>query len=173
VTATLTIRPEQAGDALAIHDLIARAFAPMPFSDGSEAGLVDALRADGDLLLSLVAIGDRGEVVGHIGFSPTTIAGEDRGWLQMAPVSVTPELQHRGIGSALIRAGLELLRERGVQGVAVVGNPVYYERFGFAVHDVLAPESAHDAQYFRTMPLAGQVPQGMLRYAAAFYGAPR
>ncbi len=173
MTPAFAIRAERPDDPPAIHDLVARAFAPMPFSDGDEPDLVDALRAAGDLALSLVAVDAQGKVIGHVGFSPVTIAGRDHGWFQMAPVSVMPELQHRGIGSALIRAGVDQLRERGAQGVAVVGNPVYYERFGFAVHAGLAPESAHDAQYFRTMPLAGAVPQGILRYARAFYGDPQ
>jgi predicted N-acetyltransferase YhbS len=52
----------------------------------------------------------------------------------------------------------------------VVGNPVYYERFGFAVIDGLAPDSAHDLPYFRAQALSGAAPQGILRYAPAFYG---
>jgi putative acetyltransferase len=163
-----TIRPEQPGDEPAIHDLVKRAFAPMPFSDGDEQNLVDALRAGGDLALSLVAVDAEGAIIGHIGFSPATIDHAVCGWFQLAPVSVSPELQLSGIGSALIVAGLERLRADGARGVAVVGNPVYYVRFGFAVIPGLAPLSDHDAPYFRAQVLAGAVPQGTLRYAAAF-----
>lgn len=163
-----TLRPEQPGDEAAIHDLTKRAFAPMPFSDGDEPELVDALRAAGDLSLSLVAVDGEGAIIGHIGFSPATIDHAACGWFQMAPVSVSPEVQFKGIGSALIEAGLAQLRADGACGVAVVGNPVYYERFGFAIIAGLAPASNHDEPYFRAMVLAGATPGGVLRYAPAF-----
>ena len=163
-----TIRPEAHGDEAAIHNLVKRAFAPMPFSGGDEQDLVDALRADGDLVQSLVAVDLAGTIIGHISFSPVTIDGADCGWFQMAPVSVSPEVQRSGIGSALIRTGIARLEAGGAGGVAVVGNPVYYERFGFGVIEGLAPVSEHDAPYFRAMVLAGAAPRGILRYARAF-----
>ena len=163
-----TIRAEQAGDKVAIHDLVARAFAPMPFSDGDEQDLVDALRDSGDLALSLVAVTAEGVIIGHIGFSPAAIDQIDCGWLQMAPVSVSPEVQFKGIGSALIESGIAQLRTKGANGVAVVGNPAYYERFGFTEIAGLAPLSDHDKPYFRAMALTGEMPKGTLRYAAAF-----
>lgn len=163
-----TIRPEQPGDEPAIHDLVRRAFAPMPFSDGDEQDLVDALRAAGDLVGSLVAVDGHGTIVGHVSFSPATIDGQACGWFQMAPVSVSPEVQHRGIGSDLIRTGIAALKADGARGIAVVGNPVYYERFGFAELAGLTPLSAHDAPYFRAMVLSGAAPRGVLRYAPAF-----
>lgn len=163
-----TIRPEQAGDEPAIHDLVKRAFAPMPFSGGDEQDLVDALRANGDLVQSLVAVDERGTIIGHISFSPATINNQPCGWFQMAPVSVSPEVQRSGIGSALIEAGIARLRSAGARGIAVVGNPVYYERFGYRMIEGLTPLSDHDAQFFRAMVLAGEVPQGILRYAKAF-----
>jgi putative acetyltransferase len=154
-----------------IYDLVKRAFAPMPFSGGDEQDLVTALRAAGDLALSLVAVSPDGNVIGHVGFSPVTIDHRSCGWFQMAPVSVTPELLHMGIGSALIRAGIERLGAGGASGVAVVGNPAYYERFGFRAIDGLTPDSAHDLPHFRAQVLAGSSPQGTLSYAQAFYGA--
>ena len=163
-----TLRREQRGDEAAIHVLVARAFAPMPFSDGGEQDLVDALRVAGDLVLSLVAADDAGTIVGHIGFSPATIDHAVCGWFQMAPVSVSPEVQHRGIGSALIEAGIANLKGNGAKGIAVVGNPAYYTRFGFAPVDGLAPVSQHDRPYFRAVVLAGERPSGTLRYASAF-----
>lgn len=165
---TCTIRPEAPGDEMAIHDLVRRAFAPMPFSGGDEQDLVDALRADGDLVQSLVAVDNGGAIIGHIAFSPVTIDNQECRWFQMAPVSVSPEVQRTGIGSALIETGIAALREAGARGVAVVGNPAFYERFGFTVVKELAPLSAHDAPYFRAMVLAGEAPSGTLRYAKAF-----
>ncbi len=164
----LDIRPEQPGDEPAIHDLVKRSFAPMPFSEGDEQDLVDALRAGGDLVLSLVAEDGAGAIIGHIGFSPVTVDHATCGWFQMAPVSVSPEVQFTGIGSALINAGIAQMAQRGAHGIAVVGNPVYYERFGFAVIPGLAPLSDRDSPYFRAMTLAGSAPQGVVSYASAF-----
>ena len=145
-----------------------RAFAPMPFADGDEQDLVDTLRERGELALSLVAVDPDGAIVGHVAFSPVTIDHAECVWFQMAPVAVCPAHQRRGIGSALIREGIERLRLSGAKGVAVVGNPAYYERFGFAVLQDLVPLSDHDAPFFRAMPLAGPAPSGVLRYASAF-----
>jgi putative acetyltransferase len=163
-----TIRPEATGDEGAIQDLVKRAFAPMPFADGNEQDLVETLRQRGELALSLVAVNPEGTVIGQVAFSPATIDHAACGWFQLAPVSVCPTLQHRGIGSALIGEGIAQLRRSGACGVAVVGSPAYYERFGFAVVEGLAPLSEHDAQYFRAMVLAGEAPSGTLRYASAF-----
>jgi predicted N-acetyltransferase YhbS len=107
--------------------------------------------------------------VGHIGFSPLTVDGTKCGWLQMAPVSVEPDLHHQGIGSALIKTGLARLKAQAICGVGVVGNPAYYERFGFAVLPGLAPDGA-EAEYFRAMVWVEPAPQGVVRYASAFSG---
>jgi len=98
-----------------------------------EAELVDALRDDGDLLLSLVAVRD-GEVVGHVAFSRLTVNTADGpvGGVALAPVGVHPDLQNEGIGSRLISTGIEMLGEREEQVILVVGNPTYYQRFGFS-----------------------------------------
>jgi putative acetyltransferase len=168
VSLAWTIRPETAGDGPAIHDLVKRAFAPMPFADGDEQDLVDTLRERGELALSLVAEDPAGTIIGHIAFSPATIENTVCNWYQTAPVSVCPTLQGRGIGSALIGEGIAQLRQGGASGIAVVGNPAYYERFGFVVVPGLAPLSEHDAQYFRAMVLVGEAPTGTLRYASAF-----
>lgn len=162
------ITAERPGDAAAIYDLISRAFAPMPFSDGDEQDLVIALRDSGDLVLSLVAVDDVGTVIGHIGFSPATIDDEHCGWLQMAPVSVAPNRQLTGIGSALIKAGLEQIRQGGARGTAVVGNPAYYERFGFKPCPQLEPPSDYEVPYLRAQAFTGDVPTGRLGYAPAF-----
>jgi putative acetyltransferase len=168
VSLEYTIRPEAPGDERTIYDLVQRAFAPMPFSEGDEQDLVDLLRERGELTLSLVAVNPAGTIIGHVAFSPATIDQAACDWYQMAPVAVCPTLQHRGVGSALIREGIGQLRQGGANGVAVVGNPAYYERFGFAVLPGLAPLSEHDAPYFRAMVLAGDAPHGTLRYASAF-----
>ena len=121
------IRDEAAGDAPAVHAVVEEAFAsPL------EAGIVDALRADCDDRLSLVAEEDGG-IVGHILFTPVDIgAGEAplRGY-GLAPMAVRTAWQRRGIGSALVAEGTRRLREAGAPFVFVIGHPEYYPRFGF------------------------------------------
>ena len=118
------IRPEVAEDAAAVYDVERAAF------DGPvQAGLVEVLREEADPQLSLVAaLDDR--IVGHIFFSPVVLeAGPP--CCQLSPVAVEPEHQGRGIGAALVRAGVEACPIRGWEAVFLVGNPVYYRRFGF------------------------------------------
>lgn len=123
VSGEIVIRPERPGDEPAIRRVNREAF-----GQPDEAALVDALRRGCPDLLSLVAV-DRSEIVGHILFSPATI-GEVEG-CGLAPMAVLPGRQRQGIGSRLVRAGVKLLRERGVPFVIVLGHPGYYPRFGF------------------------------------------
>jgi len=128
--AIFEIRPEKPSDVTDIFDLTQRAFAPMQFSDGSEPACVNALRLDGDLALSLVAV-VAGAIVGHVAFSPATVQGTKNGWFGLGPVSVDPDFQGQGIGSALIEQGLAELRQRGASGCLLIGDPGFYCRFGF------------------------------------------
>jgi putative acetyltransferase len=116
------IRDEKPEDAAAIRAVVEAAF-PQP----AEADLVDQLRADGDSVISLVAVDD-GKVVGHIVFSKLTAPFRALG---LAPVSVLPDRQNAGIGSRLIQAGLDRAVQDGWQGAFVLGEPEYYCRFGF------------------------------------------
>lgn len=70
-------------------------------------------------------------VVGHIAFSPVTISDGSPGWYGLGPISVLPELQKKGIGKSLLREGLSSLKSLGAKGCVLVGDPGYYERFGF------------------------------------------
>jgi putative acetyltransferase len=105
----------------------ARAF-PQP----GEAKLVDALRAANAATVSLVAECD-GRVIGHILFSPVRVEGEGGAFVAqgLAPMAVDPGCQRAGVGSALVRAGLDACRDAGHAIVFVLGHPDYYQRFGF------------------------------------------
>ncbi len=127
----MQILEERPGDQDAIRAITQAAFAGRPYSEQTEAAIVDALRVSGALAVSLVAI-DGGETVGHIAFSPVTINGADCGWFGLGPVSVTPDRQGEGIGSRLVRAGLAMLKDCGASGCVLLGDPRYYSRFGFA-----------------------------------------
>lgn len=124
------IRPERPDDKQTIHDLTIAAFEPTPFSDGSEAPIITKLRNDGDLTVSLVAVRG-GDIVGHVAFSPVTVGVESDGWYGLGPVSVWPDKQRQGIGSALINEGLAILKANGAKGGVLIGDPAYYGRFGF------------------------------------------
>jgi putative acetyltransferase len=124
----IEIRAERRDDARAVRHINERAF-----GNSAEARLVDQLRAAGKVVVSLVAA-DGGRLVGHILFSPVMVASAPAGFrgAGLAPVSVVPESQNQGIGSRLVRAGLEACREARYDIVVVLGHVAYYPRFGFA-----------------------------------------
>lgn len=127
-----TIREEKIGDEPAIRGLNESAF-PEP----TEAAIVDKLRTHCSQTVSLVAI-DQDRVVGHLLFSPATV-GSLSG-MGLAPMAVLPEFQRRGFGSALVRFGIDFLKERGVPFIVVLGHPQFYRKFGFV------PASLHSLQ---------------------------
>lgn len=161
-----TIRREEPHDIAAIRALAAAAFAGVRHSDGSEPRVIDALRAAGELALSLVAEED-GQMVGHVAFSPVAISDGSMNWFGLGPVSVAPRCQRRGIGSALIERGIADLREAGARGVVLLGEPGYYCRFGFE-HDPALRFPGPPPRYFQRLVLAGEAPTGIVRYSAAF-----
>ena len=125
---SIVIRPETSADLKAIRRVNCLAF-----GQDSEAWLVDALREGGYFRVSLVADQD-GQVVGHILFSDLSIstdAGEVAA-LALVPLAVLPDLQKQGIGSALVRMGLEVSKEQGHRIIVVLGQPQFYRQFGFS-----------------------------------------
>jgi putative acetyltransferase len=119
----IEIREEHPADVAAIRDVNASAF-----GQNLEANIVDALRSNGAVLLSLVAI-LRGRVVGHIMYSPASV-GSIMG-AALGPMAVLPAHQRQGIGSRLIDAGNRKLEMAGCPFILVVGHAAYYPRFGF------------------------------------------
>jgi putative acetyltransferase len=165
---TPTIRHEQDGDADQIRIVNQRAF-----GGSSEADIVDALRGSTGSL-SLVAIVD-GRIAGHILFTPVRIDGvTPRGAaVGLAPLAVLPEQQRRGIGSTLVRAGLDACRSLGCVIVVVLGHPEYYPRFGFVPASTagLACEFPVPAEAFMVLELkrgALASASGTVRYHPRF-----
>ena len=162
----MIIRPEQSGDENAIHNLTLQAFEPMPFSNGSEAPIVDQLREGGDLVVSLVAVQDN-EIIGHITFSPVTINGVNGGWYGLGPVSVRPQFQKQGVGGQLIKEGLSKIKYIGATGCALIGNPSYYERFGFQSDGNLKYAEV-PLPIVQWLSFGEEKANGILKFASAF-----
>lgn len=166
MTAKLTTRTEQPADIEAIFRVTEAAFRGRPHSQGTEQFIVNALRKAGALSISLVAeMDDR--VVGHIAFSPVKISDGSTGWYALGPVSVEPFHQRRRIGSALVRAGLEELKQRGARGCVLVGNPAFYNRFGFASCPDLSMEGV-PREFVLALPLGGIAASGRISLHDAF-----
>ena len=169
---TTTIRPATANDADAIDTVIRAAFAGTDFGHQGEAELVRMVGEDGDTLVSLIAEAD-GAVVGHVLFSRMDVEadGAALSGAGLAPVSVLPGLQRQGIGDALIRAGLDALREQGVAISFVLGHTAYYPRFGYSPGLAARFASPFAGPHFMAMMLDSNAPWplgGRADYAPAF-----
>lgn len=124
------IRKETGSDIHAIFEITMAALENHPYSAGTEPFIFGALRVANVLTISLVAEVD-GKVLGHAAFSPVTVSDCSPDWYGLDPISLLPGFQKRGIGKALISEGLSLLNKLGAKGCMLVGDPGYYERFGF------------------------------------------
>ena len=119
----ITIRDETARDRDSVRALHRAAFADEP----AVVSIVDDLNRSGDAVISLIAEHEA-NIVGHVLFSRL---GAPMRALTLSPLGVHPEVQRAGIGSALVRKGLERARQDQWQAVFVLGSPAYYGRFGF------------------------------------------
>ncbi len=176
----MIIRTERAGDAAAIRSVVAAAFLNAPHSapsadgtgDPGEAALIDWLRADGAWLpeLSLVAIDDDASVIGHVVCTRGRLDGTAA--LGLGPLSVAPDRQGRGVGSALMQAVIHAADASGEPLIALLGDPRFYGRFGFrpaAELGVAAPDPSW-GDYFQALALQAHLPdmRGAFAYAAPF-----
>jgi putative acetyltransferase len=157
----IDIRPTTLADLPPLEALYAAAF-----PDENLAPLVRALLVEPSGVMSLAAeVG--GVLAGHVAFTMCAVAGQDPRAVLLGPLCAAPDRQGRGIGSALVRAGLERLRANGVTAVLVLGDPAYYGRFGFAAGHAIAapydlpPEYAAGWQALALSP-DGALPQGRL-----------
>jgi len=164
----MRIRPQTDADDSAVRQLNEAVF-PTP----AEADLVARLRAEANPVVSLVAEDD-GAIIGHILFSPATLA-TDAGCVTCAlgPMAVLPGRQRQGIGSSLVRLGLDECAKLGCRAVFVLGHADYYPRFGFvpaARFGIAAqfevPDEVFMALELEPGALAGKA--GAMRYHEAF-----
>ncbi|BBO35369.1 GNAT family N-acetyltransferase [Lacipirellula parvula] len=163
----MRIRSETREDVPAIAAVTKAAFLHAPHTDHTEQFIVAALRAAGTLSISLVAE-EGGVIVGHVAVSPVTISDGSPDWYGLGPISVVPQRQGEGIGTALMHAALDALRERGAAGCVVLGEPAYYGRFGFkATPELVLP--GVPAEYFQAVAFGGAAtPCGRVAYHAGF-----
>ncbi|MCW0456418.1 hypothetical protein NB712_001514 [Xanthomonas sacchari] len=155
----MLLRAERPADAAAIEALTLVAFFRVAHSRHDEQDIIERLRADGALTLSLV-IEHEGYIVGHVAVSPVSLSDGSRGWYGLGPLSVGPGHQRQGLGTRLVRAALAQLQALGAAGCVVLGDPAYYARFGFHPEPGLtlpgAPVEAFQALAFgeRLPPMA-------------------
>lgn len=172
----MIIRPETSQDISKIHRVVELAFSRSELGHHGEAELVDTLRTTCDQSLSLVAELE-GSIVGHVLFTRATLEREHDPpmvGMGLAPVSVLPDQQQAGIGSRLIREGLQRLKTDQVPFVIVLGHPDYYPRFGFLQASKLGvrsdfPDVPDD--HFMIHPMATEPARlsGIARYHETFY----
>ena len=162
----MIIRNEKKSDIEVISEITIAAFKNCPHGNHTEQFIISALRAANALAVSLVAEIE-GRVVGHIAFSPVTISGHSCDWYGLGPVSVLPDYQKQGIGKSLVHEGLRLLRASGAKGVVLVGEPKYYERFGFRNLPDLILEDVPQ-EYFLALPFGENKSRGVVVFHEAF-----
>ncbi len=135
------------------------------FGGDDEVALVRGLRADGDLQLELVAM-INGRVVGHVAFSYMQAPFRS---LALAPLTVSPDYQGQGLGTALCEAGIEQCKNAAWEAIFVLGHLAYYQRFGFSVNEARGYESPYAGDYFMMCQLTDGLPrQGEITHALAF-----
>jgi putative acetyltransferase len=167
----VVIRREAPEDGAAVREVNERAF-----EQPDEAEIVDRLRSHGKVLLSLVAVRED-RVVGHILFTRVVVESCEESFtaVGLGPMAVLPELQKRGVGSLLVREGLDACRKREHEVVVLVGHPEYYPRFGFVpasryglTCEFEVPDEVFMAVELREGALAGRT--GRVRYEPEFRG---
>lgn len=167
----MNIRTEQPADQQAVYDVVKRAFETAAHRDGNEQDLVNALRDSDAFIPELSLVAEQGgKIVGHILFTKVQIGTQQA--LALAPLSVLPEYQRQGIGSALISKGHKRAALLGYSYSVVLGSETYYPRMGYVTArtwGILPPFDVPD-ENFMAYRLREDAPEvsGIVRYAAAF-----
>ena len=143
------IRSENENDINAISKLTQLAFSGMEHSSNTEHLIVNELRRQDALSISLVAE-HGGRILGHVAVSPVSISSRAVAWFGLGPISVLPEYQKQGIGSQLMHQALQILKDQDAAGCVLLGDPNYYYRFGFRqAGDLVYPHAP--SEYFQSI----------------------
>lgn len=167
----MNIRQEQPADYNAVYRIVTEAFANAEHSDGHEQDLVVALRKSKSFVpgLSLVAV-ENDKIVGHILFTKAFV--HDTTVLVLAPLSVLPAYQNRGIGLSLITQGHITAHKLGYKYSVVLGHPGYYSKAGYVPasrYGIKAPFEVEDENFMiRCLNGNGDKLNGIIEYDKAF-----
>ena len=167
----MEIRKEETKDYEEIYEVVKRAFDSAEHADGNEQDLVNELRTGGSYIpqLSLVAE-ENGKIIGHIMFTRAKVGTVDV--LALAPLSVLPEYQKKGIGTALIKEGHRIARQLGYRYSVVLGSEKYYPRFGYvpaSLFGIISPFDVPDEKFMAfNMKQDDTCIHGVMKYAKEF-----
>lgn len=162
----IQIRAEQPQDVAGIESVTVAAFRHAAHASHTEQFIVRALRNSGQLSVSLVAV-EGGNVIGHVALSPVAISTGAFHWYGLGPISVHPEHQGQGVGSQLMEQALAQLQHLGASGCVVLGDPGYYDRFGFKAEPSFVLPGV-PPEYFQAISFSGPIPSGTVSYHEAF-----
>lgn len=163
---SINIRKEKPSDVLSIHEVTVAAFLDAPHTYHTEQFIVKSLRESGALSVSIVAE-EEGHVVGHVALSPVTISDGTDNWYGLGPISVIPKKQNKGIGSKLMNAAIQQLKNIKAKGCVLLGDPNYYFRFGFKPEEGLVLPDV-PAEYFQALLFQEESPKGVVTYHESF-----
>jgi predicted N-acetyltransferase YhbS len=164
----MNIRPETNADFSSIFHVTEQAFKNHPHSSQTEQFIVNELRNNNALSLSLVAESNQ-KIIGHIAFSEVHISDGATQWYIAGPLSVLPGFQRKGIGSALIKTGLKILQTQlNANGCVLVGSPEYYNRFGFFSSPELNAAEVPQEFVLALSLQQGKLPTGYISWNEAF-----
>jgi len=134
----MIIRPEKESEFGLLYELVKTAFLTAKVSDGKEQDFAERLRAGENYVPELALVAeDGGNVVGHIMLTRTAVVKDGGSFeaLMLGPISVAAESRGKGIGSGLVKESFKAAKEMGFKAMVLVGDPEYYERFGFKQAD--------------------------------------
>ena len=157
----MDIRNERPDDTTAIGEVVTAAF-----GQADEARLIEELRADGDIAASLVAVSD-GNIIGHVLLSKMQAPFSA---VALAPLAVHPGYQGQRVGGMLLRTAIARARLLNAETIFVLGDPVFYARFGFKVEAAAGFHSPYAGPHLMVLAMAGALPvnTGEIRHAPAF-----
>lgn len=167
----IQIRNEKQDDYQQIEELVRNAFKLAKYSDGDEHNLIGRIRQSSDYLPNLSLVAVSGDIVlGHIMFSRIFIGNSVA--IALAPLSVRPDWQRKGIGKLLVMKGQELASQMGYSCSLVLGNPDYYSKFGYekaSDYGIIAPFEVPDEYYMVcAFDKNCAIPKGHVKYSEAF-----
>lgn len=173
----INIRVEQELDYKIVEDIIENAFLNVEFTDHQEHNLVSKLRNSSEFIPELSLVGEiDNKLVGHILFTKINIVSNEESFesLALAPLSVLPDYQNKGIGRALINYGLKVAKHLGYESVVVLGHENYYPKFGFkkaSEFDIKPPFEVPDDAFMALELKENGLKNvnGIVKYSNAFF----